>query len=155
MNTQQSLQIHTFELDTLKQSSCGQVTAGGPLPGAASRVSPSAVSTSPTFLVMEPKRDQPQGWYREPAARGAQECPLLMNTGSIFIVTSQNSLMSFSYLGAPAQVKVTWIHSEARWYFCQLISMAFFPVESHTKILSSYPHLVTPFAETRLAVWSS
>lgn len=27
MNTQQNLQIHTFELDTLKQSSCGQVSA--------------------------------------------------------------------------------------------------------------------------------
>lgn len=51
-----------------------------------------------------------------------QECPLLVNIWCIFIVTSQNSLMSFSCLGAPAQVKVTWIHSEAWW--CQHISTA-------------------------------
>lgn len=30
-----------------------------------------------------------------------------------------------------------------------------FPLESHTKLLSSYPHWVTPFAQTRLVVWSS
>lgn len=83
--------------------------------------------TSPTFLVMEPKQDHPQGWYWEPAVRwDRQEGPLLMNTGCIFIVTSQNSFMSFSCLGAPAQVKVTRIHSEAWWCFCQRISMVFF-----------------------------
>lgn len=30
-----------------------------------------------------------------------------------------------------------------------------FPAESHTKLLSSYPFWVTPFAQTRLVVWSS
>lgn len=138
MNTQESLQIHTFELDT----EAIQLWSGNSW-RAPARGSFTLSSNHVTHIPGDGAKAGPAtGMVLRARCQGAkrQQCLLLMNTGCIFIVTSQNSLMRFSYLGAPAEVKVTWIHVEAWWSFCQHISMAVFQQKASVLLpLLSHP----------------
>lgn len=94
---------------------------------------------------MELKQDQPQGCYWEPAVRGAQAGGPFVNEHRMhFYSDFPQQLNEFQLSGSPSSGKSCLNPFWGRMMLLPGYLHGSFPVESHAKILSSYPYWVPP-----------